>query len=175
MSSVIISLIDRSVKCLCVVQPMPKGDHVLNFSDAEDMINDKDLMFVIIRWCCLYHTHTHTNAVSFSVIISLAFFFSITPGWDMFPRKVPIWITCAGFFSFYTMPVTQPTVSGQWHDLKTLTPRLCSFCTCKAKVSLGTFTLSVLRAAHTCMDLSKHLTMLFSMMPRILLACLEFV
>jgi len=49
MSSVIISLIDRSVKCLCVVQPMPKGDHVLNFSDAEDMINDKDLMFVIIR------------------------------------------------------------------------------------------------------------------------------
>jgi len=26
---------------------MPKGDHVLNFSDAEDMINDKDLMYVM--------------------------------------------------------------------------------------------------------------------------------
>ena len=25
------------------VQPMPKGDHVLNFSDAEDIINDEDL------------------------------------------------------------------------------------------------------------------------------------
>ncbi|KAL5005838.1 hypothetical protein ScPMuIL_016996 [Solemya velum] len=25
------------------VQPMPKGDHVLNFSDAEDMMNDDDL------------------------------------------------------------------------------------------------------------------------------------
>jgi len=27
---------------------MPKGDHVLNFSDAEDMINDKDLVYVLI-------------------------------------------------------------------------------------------------------------------------------
>ncbi|CAH1788008.1 unnamed protein product [Owenia fusiformis] len=25
------------------VQPMPRGDHVLNFSDAEDMVNDEDL------------------------------------------------------------------------------------------------------------------------------------
>jgi microspherule protein 1 len=25
------------------VQPMPRGEHVLNFSDAEDMINDEDL------------------------------------------------------------------------------------------------------------------------------------
>ncbi|XP_074653523.1 microspherule protein 1-like [Tubulanus polymorphus] len=25
------------------VQPMPKGDHVLNFSDAEDLLNDEDL------------------------------------------------------------------------------------------------------------------------------------
>jgi len=31
---------------LHAVQPMPKGDHVLNFSDAEDMINDKDLVYV---------------------------------------------------------------------------------------------------------------------------------
>ena len=25
------------------VQPLPKGDHVLNFSDAEDAIEDSDL------------------------------------------------------------------------------------------------------------------------------------
>jgi len=25
------------------VQPMPKGDHILNFSDAEDMMNDDEL------------------------------------------------------------------------------------------------------------------------------------
>jgi len=40
---------NRNVKCLFVVQPMPKGDHVLNFSDAEDMIKDKDLVFVFIH------------------------------------------------------------------------------------------------------------------------------
>lgn len=28
------------------VQPMPKGDHVLNFSDAEDLINDEELKLV---------------------------------------------------------------------------------------------------------------------------------
>jgi len=37
---------------------MPKGDHVLNFSDAEDMINDKDLMFVLLHWYCWYRTHS---------------------------------------------------------------------------------------------------------------------
>ncbi|KAK2149930.1 hypothetical protein LSH36_430g00060 [Paralvinella palmiformis] len=30
------------------VPPMPKGDHVLNFSDAEDMINEEELRFVDI-------------------------------------------------------------------------------------------------------------------------------
>ena len=25
------------------VQPMPRGDHVLNFSDAEDLLTDEDL------------------------------------------------------------------------------------------------------------------------------------
>ena len=28
---------------LAAVQPIPKGDHVLNFSDAEDLINDDEL------------------------------------------------------------------------------------------------------------------------------------
>jgi len=39
-----VEFICKCVQCLCVVQPMPKGDHVLNFSDAEDMISDKDLV-----------------------------------------------------------------------------------------------------------------------------------
>jgi len=33
---------------------MPKGDHVLNFSDAEDMINDKDLVYVSNCHCTVY-------------------------------------------------------------------------------------------------------------------------
>lgn len=28
---------------LCSVQPLPKGDQVLNFSDAEDLIDDSKL------------------------------------------------------------------------------------------------------------------------------------
>jgi len=48
----------KNVNFLCIVQPMPKGDHVLNFSDAEDMINDKDLMFVLLHWYCWYRTHS---------------------------------------------------------------------------------------------------------------------
>lgn len=28
---------------LLTVQPIPRGDHVLNFSDAEEMMNDEDL------------------------------------------------------------------------------------------------------------------------------------
>ena len=32
-----------SVESCLTVQPMPKGDHILNFSDAEDMMNDDEL------------------------------------------------------------------------------------------------------------------------------------
>jgi len=39
---------------LYAVQPMPKGDHVLNFSDAEDMINDKDLVYVALHGYCIF-------------------------------------------------------------------------------------------------------------------------
>jgi len=42
-----------NVSNVFVVQPMPKGDHVLNFCDAEDMIDDKDLVYVL-HWCCLF-------------------------------------------------------------------------------------------------------------------------
>jgi len=44
-----------NISRFCVVQPMPKGDHVLNFSDAEDMINDKDLVYVLIYMDVVYH------------------------------------------------------------------------------------------------------------------------
>jgi len=30
------------------IQPMPRGDHVLNFSDAEDLLTDEDLKVGII-------------------------------------------------------------------------------------------------------------------------------
>ena len=29
------------------VQPLPKGDHVLNFSDAEDAIDDAELQVIV--------------------------------------------------------------------------------------------------------------------------------
>ena len=29
--------------CLFQVQPLPRNDHILNFSDAEDMLDDKQL------------------------------------------------------------------------------------------------------------------------------------
>ena len=33
----------------CVsVQPMPRGDHVLNFSDVEDKLKDEDLKSVLL-------------------------------------------------------------------------------------------------------------------------------
>ena len=31
------------LKFFLTVQPIPRGDHVLNFSDAEDMQNDEDI------------------------------------------------------------------------------------------------------------------------------------
>ena len=34
------------ILCFYAVPPMPKGDHVLNFSDAEDMINEEELRSV---------------------------------------------------------------------------------------------------------------------------------
>jgi hypothetical protein len=49
------------------VQPMPRGDHVLNFSDAEDMLNDEDLKYVI-------HIMTSYNVFS-DWLTSLVMFF----------------------------------------------------------------------------------------------------
>ena len=41
----------------CVsVQPMPRGDHVLNFSDVEDKLKDEDLKSVLldsVSYACL--------------------------------------------------------------------------------------------------------------------------
>ena len=38
------------------VQPLPKGDHVLNFSDAEDAIDDAELqvrLFLVVTLPCV--------------------------------------------------------------------------------------------------------------------------
>ena len=49
---------------------MPRGDHVLNFSDAEDMLNDEDLKYVI-------HIMTSYNVFS-DWLTSLVMFFDKT-------------------------------------------------------------------------------------------------
>ena len=49
---------------------MPRGDHVLNFSDAEDMLNDEDLKYVI-------YIMTSYN-VFFDWLTSLVMFFDKT-------------------------------------------------------------------------------------------------
>jgi len=89
---------DKCEKYLCVVQPMPKGDHVLNFSDAEDMISDKDLMFVLAN--LILHT--------FLVFIYIAFICRVLMLNYIWQRRKPIWIIGVSFLD--ASPVIQTAV-----------------------------------------------------------------
>lgn len=53
--------------CVVAVQPLPKGDQVLNFSDAEQMVDDVKLKYGCFLVCNIHHMFLLLNKKVFPI------------------------------------------------------------------------------------------------------------